>query len=174
MNPIYPLRVLIVCHHNSARGIIAEYLLRQKGKGRFEVHSAGLNPEGSVHPLALWVLQDRFGIDASAARSKSWNEFKNTRFDCVISVCDKESEVCPVWPGIPTLAHWGCVDPSIVAGSEEQKKRAFLNVACQLAAQVDLLCALPPHRLGELNPDTVENVGAPVVPASFGEQQFAS
>ena len=49
--------------------MIGEYLLRAKGKGRFEVHSAGAKPTGRVNPLALWVLKERFNIDARDARS---------------------------------------------------------------------------------------------------------
>lgn len=76
MTSTAPLKVLILCTGNSARSVIGEHLLRVKGKGRFEVHSAGGEPTGKVNPLAVWVLKDRFNIDASDARSKSWDEFK--------------------------------------------------------------------------------------------------
>lgn len=144
-----PLKILVLCTGNSARSIIAEYLLRVKGRGRFEVYSAGAKPTGKVNPLAVWVLKDRFNIDANDARSKSWDEFKNTDFDCVITVCDHAKESCPVWPGKPILAHWGSPDPAGVEGTEEQKKRAFVDVAAQIARRVDLLCALPPSQMSE-------------------------
>ena len=144
-----PLKVLILCTGNSARSIIAEYLLRAKGQGRFEVHSAGAKPTGRVNPLAIWVLQDRFNIDAGDARSKSWDEFKTVNLDCVITVCDHAKESCPIWPGKPILGHWSSPDPAGVAGTEEQKKRAFVEVALQIAQRVDRLCALPPLELNE-------------------------
>lgn len=147
MNSTAPLKILILCTGNSARSIIGEYLLREKGKGRFEVHSAGAKPTGRVNPLALWVLRDRFGIDASDARSKSWDEFKQVPFDCVITVCDNAREACPVCPGKPILAHWGSPDPAAAEGTEEQKKRLFVDVALQIARRADLLCALPSHTL---------------------------
>jgi arsenate reductase len=142
-NTFTPLKVLILCTGNSARSVIGEYLLREKGRGRFEVHSAGAKPTGRVNPLALWVLKDRFGIDANDARSKSWDEFKEVAFDCVITVCDHARETCPVWPGKPILAHWGSPDPAAAEGNEEQKKRLFVDVALQIARRIDLLCALP-------------------------------
>ena len=145
-----PYKVLILCTGNSARSLIAEYLLRKKGGGRFVSQSAGAQPTGKVNPLALWVLQDRYGIDASDARSKSWAEFTDVRFDFVITVCDNAREACPVWPGQPVLAHWGSPDPAAVEGTEAQKKWVFVQVASQIARRIDLMCALPDHELQKL------------------------
>lgn len=155
MNTTAPLKVLILCTGNSARSIIGEYLLRAKGRGRFEVHSAGAKPTGRVNPLALWVLEDRFNIDARDARSKSWDEFRDVPFDCVITVCDHAREACPVWPGKPILAHWGSPDPAAAEGAEEQKKRLFVDVALQIARRIDLLCALPPASLRQAQVEAI-------------------
>jgi arsenate reductase (thioredoxin) len=92
-------KTLFLCTGNSARSILAEYLLRKVGKDRFEVYSAGVNPKTAPHPMALAILQDNFQIDASNARSKSMEEFKDVEFDFVITVCDNAREACPVWPG---------------------------------------------------------------------------
>ncbi len=146
MNPP-SYKVLILCTGNSARSIIGEYLLRLKGQGRFETYSAGAKPTGTVNPLALWVLQDRYGIDASGARSKSWDEFKDVKFDFVITVCDHAKEMCPVWPGQPILAHWGSPDPAAAEGTEQEKRWLFVQVASQIARRIELLCALPDHQL---------------------------
>jgi len=142
-----PLRVLILCTGNSARSIIAEYLLRVRGGGRFEVHSAGAKPTGQVNRFALWVLQDRYGIDASDARSKSWDEFRDTKFDLVVTVCDNARESCPLWPGTPLVAHWSSPDPARVESGDEEKRRAFIAVASQIDARIKLLCALPEDKL---------------------------
>jgi arsenate reductase len=149
-------KVLILCTGNSARSIIAEYLLRLKGAGRFETFSAGAKPTGAVNPLALWALKDRYGIDAGDARSKSWDEFKEVKFDFVITVCDHAKESCPVWPGHPVLAHWGSPDPAEFKGSEGARKWQFVQVASQIARRVELLCALPDSQLGKLQ---VEEIG---------------
>jgi arsenate reductase (thioredoxin) len=142
-----PYKVLILCTGNSARSVIAEYLLRRKGKGRFETYSAGSHPTGKVNPLALWVLKEQYDIDASDARSKSWDEFKDVKFDFVITVCDNAKESCPIFPGHPVTAHFGSPDPASYEGTDEQKKLFFRQVASQLARRLDLFCALPDLQL---------------------------
>jgi protein-tyrosine-phosphatase len=142
-----PLKTLILCTGNSARSVIAEYLLRARGKGRFEVHSAGSRPTGRVNPFALRVLKERYGIDATDAYSKSWDEFRTTHFDLVITVCDNAKESCPLWPGAPIVAHWSSPDPAGVTGNDEVKQRAFIAVATQIDARIKLLCALPEEKL---------------------------
>src|SRR6202451_1766903 len=142
-----PYKVLILCTGNSARSIIAEYLLRRKGKGRFETYSAGSHPTGKVNPLALWVLKEQYDIDASDARSKSWEEFKDVKFDFVITVCDNAKESCPIFPGHPVTAHFASPDPAEYEGTEEKKKWLFVQVASQIARRFDLFCSLPDDRL---------------------------
>jgi protein-tyrosine-phosphatase len=146
-----------LCTGNSARSVLGEYLLRAKGQGRFEVHSAGSHPTGRVNPLAVRTLREKYGIDASAARSKSWDEFKDAKFDFVITVCDNAKEACPIWPGQPMIAHWGSPDPAAAGGTEEEKFQFFINVASQIARRVDLFCAFPDDRL--LDAVAVRDVG---------------
>ncbi len=145
-----PRRVLFLCTGNSARSIFAEAFLRRLGGGRFESHSAGSHPKGSVHPTALEVLRTRFGIDASDARSKSWDELKDVRFDFVITVCDQARESCPVWPGQPVVAHWGVEDPATFAGPPDARERQFHAIALQLFRRVQIFCALPLEGLDRL------------------------
>ncbi|HEY4301152.1 MAG TPA: arsenate reductase ArsC [Candidatus Didemnitutus sp.] len=143
----HPFKILVLCTGNSARSIIAEYLLRRKGHGRFEVHSAGARPAGKVNPFALWALKEIFNIDATDARSKSWDEFRDVKFDFVITVCDNAKESCPIFPGHPVTAHFGSPDPAEAQGTDEQEKWMFRQVATQIARRVDLFCALPDDRL---------------------------
>src|SRR5471032_960033 len=156
-SPKPPLKVLILCTGNSARSILGEYLLRQIGRGRFETFSAGSQPAGRVNPLAVRVLREKYNLDASAARSKSWDEFKGVKFDFVITVCDNAKEACPVWPGQPMLAHWGSPDPAAAEGTEEEKYRFFVNVASQISRRVDLFCAFSDAQL--LDAVAVRSVG---------------
>lgn len=150
MHPTRPFKVLFLCTGNSARSILGEYLLRREGGGRFEVYSAGSFPTGKVNPFAIRVLKDVYEIDASEARSKSWEEFGDLEFDLVITVCDNARESCPVWPGQPVVAHWGIPDPAEVEGTEEQKLGAFQVAAQVLSRWIKLLCLQPVEKLDRL------------------------
>ena len=138
-----PYKFLFLCTGNSARSIIGEFLLRRLGGSRFQVFSAGSFPTGRVNPLAVQVLQDVYDVDASQARSKSWEEFKGVEFDFVVTVCDNARESCPVWPGQPVVAHWGSPDPAAVEGSDSEKYRAFKEVAAEINRRLKLFTSLP-------------------------------
>jgi arsenate reductase len=130
-------RVLFLCTGNSARSIVAEYLLRKLDPRRFESFSAGAAPKGEVHPLALRLLRDVYQLDASDARSKSWEEYREVRFDFVITVCDNARESCPIWPGQPIVAHWSLPDPAAFEGTEEEKYALFGEVGREIHRRIE-------------------------------------
>lgn len=136
-------RMLFLCTGNSARSIMGEYLMRQLDGRRFETFSAGSHPTGQVHPRAVEVLREYYGIDAAAARSKSWDELRGQRFDFVVTVCDDAREACPFWPGQPILAHWGTEDPAAYVGTPRGELAAFRKAATELHRRIDLFRNLP-------------------------------
>jgi arsenate reductase len=125
-----PIRVLFVCTGNSARSQIAEAVLGRIGGADFEVHSAGTEPKG-VNPYTVQILDDA-GIDWSAARSKSVDEYAGQTFDYVITVCDRARQTCPVFPGTHNTLHWGLDDPAEVEGSDAAKLGAFQRTYLEL------------------------------------------
>lgn len=145
-----PYKFLFLCTGNSARSILGEYLLKRLGGPRFQVYSAGSFPAGKVNPVAVQVLKDLYNIDASEARSKSWEEFKDVQFDFVVTVCDNARETCPLWPGQPIVAHWSSPDPAAVEGSDADKYRAFKEVAFQISRRLQLFMSLPFEKLDRL------------------------
>jgi arsenate reductase (thioredoxin) len=145
-----PFKVLFLCTGNSARSIFAEYFLRRLGGARFLAYSAGAQPSGVVHPLTLKVLRERFGLDASEARSKSWEEFRDVRFDFVITVCDSARASCPIWPGQPARAHWGVDDPAAFVGGAAAQETFFAKVAMTLHRRVQLFSSLPLEKLSSM------------------------
>ena len=143
-NRVY--NVLFLCTGNSARSILAEAVLNDRGRGTFKAFSAGSHPKGAVHPLALALLE-REGIATEGLRSKAWDEFARPGapvLDLVFTVCDNAAgEVCPVWPGQPITAHWGVPDPAAVDGTDLQKTKAFREAFRDLSRRIDFLLNLP-------------------------------
>jgi arsenate reductase len=145
--------VLFLCTGNSARSIMAEAILSQKGKPNFAAYSAGSYPAGSVNPSALKQLETA-RLPTGGLRSKSWDEFAKLgapQLDFVFTVCDNAAkEVCPVWPGQPVTAHWGVPDPALVSGNEEKIERAFRDAFVVLDRRISLFLALPLSSLDKL------------------------
>jgi arsenate reductase len=145
--------VLFLCTGNSARSIMAESILNQKGRGRFTAYSAGSHPSGTVRPEAIRQLESAH-FPITGLRSKSWEEFAKPeapQLDFVFTVCDNAAnEVCPVWPGQPMTAHWGIPDPAAADGSEEEKARAFRNAFFLLDRRITLFLSLPMASLDRL------------------------
>jgi arsenate reductase len=105
---------------------MAEGLLRHDAGDRFEVRSAGTAPAG-VRAEAIQVMKE-LGVDISAHRSKSVDEFADRQFDYVLTVCDRAMETCPVYPGHTNRLHHSFEDPASVEGSEQDRLRAFRRV----------------------------------------------
>jgi protein-tyrosine-phosphatase/N-acetylglutamate synthase-like GNAT family acetyltransferase len=151
-----PYNVLFLCTGNSARSILAEALINNVPGhvGKFRGYSAGSQPRGEVHPMALRVLRDA-GLATDGLRSKSWDEFSGEgvpQMDFIFTVCDNAAnEVCPVWPGHPATAHWGLPDPAAVGGDDEAQHQAFHQTLIALRRRIDLFAELPFDKLDRLS-----------------------
>ncbi|MBP1883276.1 arsenate reductase ArsC [Sinorhizobium mexicanum] len=153
MNDHRLFNVLFLCTANSARSIMAEAILNRLGRGKFKAFSAGSQPKGKVHPLALELLQS-LDYNTSFARSKSWDEFAGPdapKMDFVFTVCDDAAnEACPVWPGEPVSAHWGVPDPAVAEGSEPEKHFAFSEAYRMMNNRILAFISLPMPTLDKL------------------------
>jgi arsenate reductase len=130
---------------------MAEAILNHRGSPAFTAYSAGSHPSGQVRPEALHELAVA-RISASGLRSKSWEEFSQPgapEMHFVFTVCDHAArEICPIWPGHPTTAHWGVPDPPAVVGNPEQIQRAFHDAFLALDRRIGLFLRLP---IGDLD-----------------------
>ena len=104
-------KILFLCTGNAARSQMAEAVARLDHGEAVEVVSAGSHPAGMVHPGAIRAIGE-LGPDISDARSKSADEFRDTDFDVVVTVCDSAAQDCPIWPNAKRLEHWSIEDPS--------------------------------------------------------------
>lgn len=158
-----PYNVLFLCTGNSARSIMAEAIMNQKGRPNFVAHSAGSHPSGKVRPEALREIEAA-GLPATGLRSKSWSEFAEPgapHLDFVFTVCDNAAnETCPIWPGQPMTAHWGVPDPAAVQGTDEQVQQAFREAFFLLERRISLFLSLPLATLSRMAlKKEIDNIG---------------
>ena len=127
-------RILVLCTGNSARSQMAEGLMRAAWGDRFEIASAGTRPS-LVRPEAIEAMRE-LGIDLSAHRSKSVDEFLGQDFAYIFTVCDHARDACPVFPGRAARVHWSFEDPAAVAGPPEERLAAFRRIRDEIQARI--------------------------------------
>jgi protein-tyrosine-phosphatase/DNA-binding transcriptional ArsR family regulator len=144
MTPAF--NVLFLCTRNSARSIIAEAVLNNVGKGRFNAYSAGSEPAASPMPEVLHRLAT-LDHDVSALRCKSWNEFMGPsapRMDFVITLCDTiQGQVCPDFGDRPVTAAWPFPDPAKFMGSETERSVLLNELISMIRRRLEIFAALP-------------------------------
>jgi protein-tyrosine-phosphatase len=128
--------VLFLCSGNSARSPMAEALLRKKGGGRIRAASAGSRPKPQLHPNAVRIMRDQYGIDLSGSRPQPLAAVARRRFDCVITLCDKVREYAHDH-GVATTMHWSLPDPSAATGRASYPE--FRRVASELNDRIEFL-----------------------------------
>lgn len=128
-------RVLILCTGNSCRSQMAESLWEQLGKGEWESKSAGSNPSGYVHPMAIRAMRE-LEIDLSRHVSKSLDLFCDEAFDLVVTVCDNAKAACPVFPGAKETLHWPFDDPADAIGTDAEKMAVFRRVRDEIGSKI--------------------------------------
>ena len=126
-------RVLILCTGNSCRSHMAEGILRALAGDSLDVCSAGSNPAGYVHPLAIQALSE-IGIDISGHHSKHLNEFLDGAVETVITVCGRADQACPVFPGVKNRHHFPFDDPAHAEGTEAEVLAVFRRVRDEIQA----------------------------------------
>jgi arsenate reductase len=123
---------------------MAEGLLRELGRNRFEPFSAGTEAT-DVRPLAIRAMAE-LGIDISGQESKTLDRYIDQPFDAVITVCDQANEACPVFFGARERLHWSFPDPSKAEGTEGQQLEAYRQVRDAIRERIEhefLTCATP-------------------------------
>ena len=119
--------ILILCTGNSCRSHMAEGILRRAAGEQLDVHSAGSNPSGYVHPLAIKAMAE-IDIDISSHLSKHMNEYLERNVHTVVTVCGNADQACPMFPGQAHRYHWGFDDPAHAEGTEEEQMNVFRRV----------------------------------------------
>ena len=132
--------ILILCTGNSCRSHLAEGILRAAVGGAANVASAGSDPAGYVHPMAVEVMKE-IEIDISAHTSKHLDEFLQREVHTVITVCGNADQACPIFPGQAERHHWPFDDPAKAVGSEEEIRAVFRRVRDEIRAKFEAYAA---------------------------------
>jgi len=122
-----PLKIAFVCVGNSARSQIAEGIAKKLAKEMdldIEIYSAGSNPLGYIHPLAIRVMRE-VGIDISNQYSKHLRQIPLKELDYVFLLCKEEQ--CPYIP-YGKVINWQLPDPSAVEEDLEKRLQAFREI----------------------------------------------
>ncbi|MBH0035889.1 metalloregulator ArsR/SmtB family transcription factor [Pseudoalteromonas sp. NZS71_1] len=115
MKNISKQKVLFLCTGNSARSQMAEALLRHKAGDKYDVYSAGTQPD-TVDPRAINAL-GKFGLDINNLVSKNMNVFEGQVFDYVITLCNKANNECRSYPNAVMQLAWDFPDPKERSGN---------------------------------------------------------
>lgn len=124
------MNILILCTGNSCRSQMAEGYIRHFAKEKATVYSAGVETHG-VNPKAIKVMNED-GIDISNHTSDLMDQYVNTNFDYVITVCDSAKERCPFFPSSAVKLHHNFPDPAKATGTDEEVIDEFRNVRDQI------------------------------------------
>jgi len=117
-------RVLFLCTGNSARSQMAEGWVRSLLSESWKAYSAGTNPAGAVHSLAIEAMSE-VDIDISDHSSKHADAVHQISFDLVVTVCDHAAANCPLWLGSGKVVHMPFSDPAAAKGTREERLEAF-------------------------------------------------
>ncbi|MDH7479213.1 MAG: arsenate reductase ArsC [Syntrophomonadaceae bacterium] len=128
-------KVLFLCTQNSARSQMAEGLLRHLYGEHYQVYSAGTRP-AAMNPFAVRAME-RAGVDISQHRSKSVDEFIDSEFDFVVTVCDRAREECPYFPSGKNIYHRSFADPAAFEGTDEEKLEYFGQVRDEIRRWIE-------------------------------------
>ncbi len=144
MTPAF--NVLFLCTHNSARSLMAEAILSQVGKGRFNAYSAGSEPAREPMPGVLSKL-GALGHDTERLRCKSWDEFTGPdapRMDFVIMLCDvTQGQECPDFGEKPVTAAWPLPDPAKFTGSAIERATMINELYGMIRRRLEIFVNLP-------------------------------
>lgn len=100
--------ILFVCVHNAGRSQIAAALAQHVSGGRVHVRSAGSQPSGELHPLAIQALNE-WGIELAQAFPKPLTDNVVRAADVIVTMgC---GDAGPIYPGKRYL-DWDVADPA--------------------------------------------------------------
>jgi arsenate reductase len=137
--------VLFLCTRNSARSLMAEAILRDLGRSRFNVYSAGSAPAAVPLPEVLEKLR-ALGHDTTTLHCKSWHLFTGPvapRLDFVIALCDVlDGQICPDFGDSALTASWPLPDPTKFSGNATERAILISELYASLRRRLEIFANL--------------------------------
>jgi arsenate reductase (thioredoxin) len=127
--------VLFVCTHNAVRSQMAEALLNHIYGDRYTAYSAGSEPT-QIDTLVISVIGE-IGMDVRHHRSKGLDEFKESKLDNIVTVCDQAHESCPYFPGGNLRIHKSFSDPAKFQGNREKVISGYRRIRDEIKKWIE-------------------------------------
>ena len=129
--------IIFICTGNSCRSQIAEGLLKNEARDKFNVYSAGSHPS-RIHPASIKVMAE-WGIDISNQKSEIIDKYLNEKIDIVVTVCDNANKSCPSFPSEGIRIHWSIKDPFHSWGDDEKDLEPYRLVRNEIKDKIKTL-----------------------------------
>lgn len=131
------MRTLFVCTGNTCRSPMAERLARQAHPGH-EWESAGVFPQGLMHPMTACVLEE-YGADTQGFVGRDVAELDLADYDCLVLIGEIARRQTPT-PPLQVVTHfWDVPDPYNAVGTTEEVAEVYRQCAQELLQRIDQL-----------------------------------
>lgn len=110
---------------------MAEALARQMFGAEIEVLSAGVEPGGKLHALALASMRE-VELDISMQQVKLLKAVDATNLNLVVVVCERDVSIDHLPKTVKKL-HWPLMDPLDPPAAETELKNRFLDLRIALS-----------------------------------------
>ena len=125
--------ILVLCTGNSCRSQMAHGYLNAMASDRAHIYSAGIETHGINPGAAATMAKD--GIDILSHTSNHVDEYRDIKWDFIITVCDHAYENCPFIPAPnATRLHKNFYGPSKFEGDLEETEAAFAKARDEIKA----------------------------------------
>jgi arsenate reductase len=109
-------KVLFLCTENSCRTQMAEAFLRDMTGDEFDIVSAGA--DAGCLDLETVTAMREVGVDIASAQAKAVDPYLGSRFQYVITLCDREKErSCPIFLSAFSRQTWPIESPAVLTAA---------------------------------------------------------
>ncbi len=138
-----PGAVLFACTENALRSPMAEGIAKYLVGHEIFIDSVGVR-KGELDMFAVAAM-DEIGIDISGHKPKRFDDLEDSSFDLILSLSPEAQHRAVDMTRIFAceVEYWNTFDPSLIAGSREQRMAAYREVRDALLARIKDRLARP-------------------------------